>query len=74
MIALIDDILKDGEYTDDVASEHIESLVETGVYGNSTPALMENSTIEDWAFSIYSLGQLHRIYVRIDIISTGVSP
>ncbi len=74
VIALIDDILKDGEYMDGVASEHIENLVETGVYGNSTPALMENSTIEDWAFSIYSLGQLHRIYVGIDIISTGVSP
>ena len=74
VIALIDDILKDGNYVDGVASEHIESLIESGAYGNSTPTIMDNSTIEDWASSIYSLGQLHRISVDIDIINTSVIP
>ena len=73
-IALVDDILRDGNYTEGVASENIKDLIETGTYGNNTLVLMENSSVEDWASNIYHLGQLHRIAVHIDIISTDIIP
>ena len=47
VIALIDGILDEGDYTYGDASENIEALISTGTYYNNSPLLMDNSTIED---------------------------
>ncbi|NOQ56256.1 MAG: hypothetical protein GQ477_05635 [Nanohaloarchaea archaeon] len=72
VIALVDDILRDGNYSTGYADDVIEALAETGIYGNVTPNIMENSTIVDWSDSISHLGQLHRISVSIDLIDTDI--
>ena len=72
VIALVDEVLRDGNYTLGYADEVIESLAESGTYGNVTATIMANSTIIDWSESILYLGQLHRISVSIEVINTTV--
>ena len=72
VIALVDEVLRDGNYTSGYADDVIENLAETGTYGNGTSTIMENSTITDWSGSISYLGQLHRISVSINVINTTI--
>lgn len=74
IIALVDDILHDGNYTLGVAGDNLATLVRDGTCDGDTLYLMENSSVEDWSANIYDLGQLHRIAVNIDVISSNVTP
>ncbi|MBW6462248.1 MAG: hypothetical protein K0B07_04340 [DPANN group archaeon] len=72
VIALVDKILRDGNYTTGYSDDIIEAFSLNGNYGNMTSTIMVNSTIVDWSESISYLGQLHRISVSIDVINTTV--
>lgn len=72
VIALVNDVVNSGNYTSGNASDVLESLVGYGVHDNTSFGIMENSTVEDWSSSIYDLGQLHSIFVSIDIVDISL--